>query len=296
MSDKIDYLPLPRMLAKYLTPSVTRSAESPTTAKVLLPFLGIGVLVAFWLLTPVPPESDAANYWSLDLADPYRNRWADQWSFVYSPAFGQLIYPLTLLPMEIAYKVFQAVNLACLWWLAGPWSAVALALPPVQAELATNNIHLPLTVMSVAMVRHPSLWAFGALTKVTPGVTILWWVGRREWRHAAIALGVTAGIVAVSAAVWPSAWVEWLGLLVESSTRHVTNFSVSEWPAIFRLPIAAGLTVMAAWRNRPAALPVIVLFSLPTVWFGALAMLAAVLPAHAASGLHGWQSRTPRCW
>ena len=104
----------------------------------------------------------------------------------------------------------------------------------------------------------------------------MWFVGRREWRNLAIALGTTAGIIAVSAVLWPEAWVEWLALLSESSTRYVANFSVSQWPAIFRVPIAAGLALMAAWRGRPAALPVIACFALPTIWVGSLVMLLAV--------------------
>jgi hypothetical protein len=172
-----------------------------------------------------------------------------------------------------------AVNLACLWWLAGPWAALAIGLPPVFSELSTGQIHLPLAVMTVIAVRQPGAWAFGLLTKVTPGVGLLWHIARREWRMAIVGVGVTAGVVAVSAIAWPSAWNEWVDLLRESSTRHVTNFTVSQWPVVFRLPIAAGLVIVAAWRNRPAALPAIVCFALPAIWFGALAMLVAVIPA-----------------
>lgn len=237
----------------------------------------VGVLAVFWFFSPVPGGSDAHNYHALDLADPYRNRWLAHESFVYSPAFGQILYPLTLLPVEAFYKVIQAINLACLGWLVGPvWGAALLPLPPMQVELTTNNIHLPLAVMCVIGIRHPPAWAFGVLTKVSPGVLVFWYLAHAKWRPIFITGGVVLGITAVSYVLLPDAWWEWLGLLTESSTMTEGTFSVSQWPVVLRLPIAAGLMVMARWRNRPAAIPAIVCFALPAIWLGALTMLAAI--------------------
>jgi Glycosyltransferase family 87 len=239
--------------------------------------IAIAVLVAYWILLPVPPTSDAENYWVLDLADPYRNRWAEAHSFVYSPVVAQLVYPFTLLPFDVFYRLLLAANLVCLVFLLGPiFAALALILPFVQSELVTGQIHLPLAVMCVLLFAWPATWAFGTLTKVTPSVTILWFIARREWRAVGIATGVTAAIVAVSVATAPQLWADWIDLLVESSTRSVQNFTVNEWPVIYRLPIAAGLMVMAAWRGRRAAVPVLVCFSLPAIWVGSLVMLAAI--------------------
>jgi hypothetical protein len=244
--------------------------------------LAATMLLTYLVAWPIPSGSDAANYYALDLADPYRNRWAAFESFVYSPAYAQALYPLTLLPFEAFYKVLQAVNLACLWWLLGPWSAVALLLPFVQGELVTGQIHLPLAVMCVLGVRNPGVLAYGLLTKVTPGVGLLWFAARRQWRDLAVAVGVTVAVVTASAVIAPGLWVGWLNLLAESSTRNVENFTINEWPAVYRLSFAAGLVVLAAWRDRPAALPVIVCFALPGIWFGALVLLLAV-PRLAAS-------------
>ncbi len=251
--------------------------------------LGVVVLIAYWVSASIPLTSDAENYWNLDLADPYRNRWAAAESFVYSPAFGQLLYPFTLLPFEVFYRLLLAVNLLCLAYLIGPlFGAVALLLPFVQSELTTGQIHLPLGVMCVAMLRHPSWWAFGSLTKVTPGLTILWFAGRREWRKVATAIAATLVIVVVSFATWPSAWTDWFALLAESSTRTVSNFTVSDWPVVFRLPIGAGLMVMAAWRNRAAAIPLIVCFSLPAIWVGSLVLVLAVPRMITMRGWRRW--------
>ena len=239
--------------------------------------IGWAALIAYLVLSPIPATSDVENYWLLDTADPYRDRWGSADAFVYSPAFGQLVYPFTFIPFEAFFRVVMAINLVALAWLLGPVAgALALLLPFVQSELTTGQIHLPLTVMCVLLRRHPSFWAFGVLTKVTPGVTLLWFLGRREWRQAAVALGVTLAIVIVSAITWPSAWRDWIELLIESSTRSIENFVVNELPVVYRLPIAAGLMVMAAWRDRPAAIPLLVCFALPAIWFGALVMFAGV--------------------
>jgi hypothetical protein len=239
--------------------------------------VAIVALVAAWVLVRPAPSSDAHAYWMLDLSDPYREGFAGPDAFLYSPAFGQLIYPATLLPFEAFFRLLLALNLLCLGWLLGPfWAAVALLLPPVQVELATGNIHLPLAVMCAVGLARPGSWSFGLLTKVTPGIGLLWFVARREWRALLIGVGTTTAIVAISFVLSPQAWVDWIGLLAESSTMRVGNLVLDQWPVVYRLPIACGLMVMAAWRNRPAAVPLIVCFALPAIWVGAIALAFAV--------------------
>ena len=208
-------------------------------------------LSAYWALTPVRTVSDAMDYYLLDLADPYANPWGATHAFVYSPVYAQVLYPLTLLPFEAFYKVLMAINLGALLFLVGPvWAAVAL--PLAHPDIANGQVHLVLAASIVLMLRSPGWGAFGVLSKVTPGVTLLWFPARREWRAFAVAAGVTATLVIVSAITWPQAWFDWVTLLSESATHHVDTFSISQWPAIFRLPIGAGLVVMAAWRvGRP---------------------------------------------
>ena len=69
---------------------------------------------------------------------------------------------------------------------------------PVSQEILIGNIHLLLAAAIVLGFRWPGTWAFVLLTKVTPGVGLLWFAVRREWRSLGIALGATAAIVAVS--------------------------------------------------------------------------------------------------
>jgi hypothetical protein len=130
--------------------------------------------------------------------------------------------------------------------------------------------------MCVVGIRHPGAWTFGLLTKVTPGVMLFWYLARLQWRPVLVIASVTLAISAVSYFTLPEAWRAWIGLLTESSTRTEAGYATSDWPAVFRLPIAAGLMVMASWRSRPAAIPVILCFALPAVWLGGLTLLAAI--------------------
>ena len=50
-------------------------------------------------------------------------------------------------------------------------------------------------------------------SKVTPGIGLLWFLLRREWRSLAIALGTTLAIVVGSFLLAPSAWFDWYSFL-----------------------------------------------------------------------------------
>ena len=78
---------------------------------------------------------------------------------------------------------------------------------------------------------------------------------RREWRSLALALGATAAISAVSFAIAPSAWFDWVKFLVSSSS---TGPQVNDWyqclmpPLWLRLAAAAALLVVWGRPNRSA--------------------------------------------
>ena len=86
-------------------------------------------------------------------------------------------------------------------WLAGPFTLLVLFTVPVASEINAGNIQLLLAAAIVLGVPQrgagwAGAWAFVLLTKVTPGVGLLWFALRRRWRALAIALGVTAAIAA----------------------------------------------------------------------------------------------------
>ena len=159
---------------------------------------------------------DARAYWGVDLAHPYTDSAVGELSnYLYSPAVAQLLAPFSALPFEVFFVLWTAVSVVLLAWLVKPWPwVVPMLLLPIVYELCVGNIHFLLAAAFVVVLRAPPVWAFPLLTKITPGVGIVWHVVRREWRALAIAMGTTAAIVAVSFALNPSAWIDWVTFLV----------------------------------------------------------------------------------
>ena len=157
----------------------------------------------------LPFAVDAHAYWAANPLDPYSGAaLADFDAYFYSPAFTQAIWPLHWLPWPIFAGLWTAAIVVAFRWLSGLWLGLVMLLPPVFIEVAMGNIHAFIAVAIVVGFRWPATWAFVLLTKVTPGVGLLWFAVRREWRNLAIALGATAAIVAVSFAIKPSLWAD----------------------------------------------------------------------------------------
>ncbi|MBM4407683.1 MAG: DUF2029 domain-containing protein [Chloroflexi bacterium] len=154
---------------------------------------------------------------------------------------------------------------------------LAPALLLVLPELVGGNVSLLIALAIVAGFRWPATWSFVLLTKVTPGIGLLWFAVRREWRSLAIALVATAAIVAVSALLAPQAWRDWFGVLAGNVGSPVTSGSFPV-PFIIRIPIALALIVWGARTDRRWVLPVAALLALPVIWYGSLSLLIGVVP------------------
>jgi hypothetical protein len=124
--------------------------------------------------------------------------------------------------------------------------------------------------------RHPWTWAFVLLTKVTPGIGLIWFALRREWRPLLVVTLVTGGLVLVSVALAPGLWLEWLGTLV--GNRAVATTNSLPVPLVVRLPLAILLVAWGARTDRPWTVPVAVTLAMPVVWIHGLATLAGVVP------------------
>ena len=61
-----------------------------------------------------------------------------------------------------------------------------------------------------------------------PGIGLLWFALRREWRQLAIALGATAAVVAVSFLLMPGAWRDWIALLAANTGKGGTWAAVPD--------------------------------------------------------------------
>jgi hypothetical protein len=233
-----------------------------------------------------PTGQEAFCYWFPALADPYaRADWTQPAAYVYSPAFLQGIAGLKALPWEAFLAAWTALLLLAVRYLVGPrlW---AVAIGFAALELLGGNIHLLLAVAVVAGFRWPAAWAFVLLTKVTPGVGLLWFAVRGEWRNLGIALGATAAIVVASWAVAPGAWADWLDVLSASATKTVGLWAALPVPLWLRLPVAVGLVTWGARTDRRWTVPLAALLALPALWFGSASMLlaAAALATDRVSG------------
>ncbi len=147
---------------------------------------------------PVPdygPMFDARGYWSAWDGGRYHIPWGEYEAYVYSPVFAQVLWPFTLLPWPVFAGLWTAAAIGCLFWMRVPWM---IAFPGVADDILRGNIHVFLAAMVVLGLRHSPAWSFGIFTKVTPGIGLLWFAVRREWRPLAIGLGVPMAIFAVS--------------------------------------------------------------------------------------------------
>jgi len=250
-----------------------------------IPVGGLMVAVALWLLvvllaqpdaSPVRSGQDAISYWAPRLTDPYAQAdWTTTGAYVYSPAFLQLVSPLQNLPWLAFVGVWTAILLLALRYLTGPRLFVLGALL-ATGELIGGNISLLLAVAIVVGFRWPAAWALILLTKVTPGIGLLWFAARGEWRNLSIALGATAVVFAVSAAIMPWAWAEWIGVLMSISGRGGTWAAVPI-PLLVRVPFAIAVVVWGARTDRRWAVPVGCMLALPALWYGGLTMLLAII-------------------
>ena len=164
---------------------------------------------------------DARAYWGVDLPHPYVSSGLGEVStYLYSPAFAQLMAPLSNLPFEVFLVGWMILLAAVCVWLVWPWPWAALILfLPVTYELFVGNVHFLIAAAIVLGFRAPAAWAFPVLTKITPAMGLLWFPVRREWRGLLIALGTIAGIVLVSFILAPSAWADWVQFLLSSPGR-----------------------------------------------------------------------------
>jgi hypothetical protein len=270
--------------------SASRVRPRPTSRSLL----ALAVAVGFWLLVialsdpsidvkepfsgQVVTAQDARSYYGFNLDDLYAGRtdWNTIGAYPYSPAFAQLVYPLNLLPWTWFVAAWTAILIGAVYLLTGP-ELFLLGLVVGAMEIAGGNVSLVLALAVVAGFRWPWTWSLVLLTKITPGVGLLWFVLRREWRQLAIALGATAAVAAISFALMPSAWRDWVSLLASNTSKGGTWAAVPI-PLLVRGPIGVLLIAWGAPRNQRWTVPVGAMLALPALWYGSLSILLAVIP------------------
>lgn len=251
------------------------------------PAIGLLAAVTAWIVITLASEpwgrlwgtgQDARCYWQASLANPYlHSEWNDPIAYVYSPAFLQLVTPLTALPWQAFMAAWTALLIGAAAFLTGPrLLAAGLLFPFTAMEIAGGNIHLLLAAAIVVGFRWPAAWALVLLTKITPGIALLWFAVRREWRPLAVAGGATLAIVAGSAITMPDAWPRWIEVVMANAGKCGTWASVPV-PLWIRLPVAIVVVVWGARTDRPWTVPVGAMLALPALWYGGLSMLLAVI-------------------
>lgn len=242
--------------------------------------IGIGVVFAayYWLQLSASPGSavDAHVYWTANPENLYPHpELLHENGYNYSPAFEIVIGWGRLLPFEVFAAVWRAVLLVAFLWLAGPLALPMLFLPPVASEINAGNIQFLMAAAIVLGFRWPATWSFILLTKVTPGLGLLWFALRRRWRDLAIAIGVTGVIAAATFVVWPDRWFGWIGLLTAGAPPPVPPYNL---PLIPRLAAAAVVVAIAAWRGWRWPVVLAAMLALPAFFFLSPSLLVGIIP------------------
>lgn len=263
---------------------LARLAEPAVVARMALSgfVLVVAMFVAVRLLDVYPWNDrffDLWAYWSTRYDLNYT--WArpgNSGAYLYSPAFAHLIAPITALPLPVFMAVWTALLAGALYWLAG-WRAFFLgALAPVAMSIAIGQLDLLMAAAIVIGFRWPAAWLLPIITKLTPGVGLLWFAARGEWRSLLTALGVTLCVVLLSFAIDPRAWLGWVEMLLRFEVPTTASGVYLPVPIWIRLPLVALLIVWGARTDRRWVLPVGVCLSLPTVWLNTPTILIALLP------------------
>ena len=246
-----------------------------------------GLLFAGYLLLVVAPSAgtfgfDSFAYWSLDLADPYARTAGALGAFTYSPVIARLFAPFGGLAFWQFLLLWDGLLVGTAVWLGRARSAPFLRSSPSRpwpSSVHHGNVHLLIAAAIWLGFRYPQPGHLCLATKVTPGVGLVWFAVRREWRSLAIALGVTAVLVAVSLAIDGRLWELWLrdsiGATAEGAAINQFSIPVPLW---IRVPAALVVVAWGGVTDRRWTVPVAATLALPVLWPSGFAVLAALWP------------------
>lgn len=242
----------------------------------------IGTLVGFRLSGVYPWNESAFDlhaYWATNAGVDYANQHAGPaGTYLYSPAFAQAILPLTILPLPLFAAIWTSIGAALLVWLTGRRVLLIALLPPVLITLVQGQLDIAFAVVAVLGLRWPALWVVPLLTKITPGIGIVWFLVRREWRSLVIALGFTLGVMAVSFVLDPRGWASWVAMLLRAEFPNDPQLVYLDVPLTIRIPIALAVITWGALTNRKWTIPVAMTLAMPIVWANSVTILVALVP------------------
>ncbi len=253
--------------------------------------LGFGVGLDFALTRAIPFDTSA--YWNAaDLGHLYPQIWNADAVYIYPPPLAIILAPVHFIGWHLFVLGWTLLLFMGLWAAAREWTLPALAVAGVPAILlgsawpafgllfypVIGNIQPLIAAAILLSFRWPAAWAFVLLTKIAPGVGILWFVFRREWRNLAIALGATALIAALTFAIAPNTWADFVAFYLRNYATP-SPVPVVAVPFLVRLPMAIALIWWGARTDRPWTVPIAAGWaSLALYEWSFLAVWVAALP------------------
>ena len=185
------------------------------------------------------------------------------------------------------FGLFMVACLLALTILAGRWSLALLLLPTIIGEVYLGNIDLFIALALGFGLFWPPAWAFLILSKATPGVVVLWFAARGEWRKFWLVNGVAVLIALPSLVLTPGLWVAWIRVSTEYAERlwHVDHSGDSS-PRRRGDPRCRG--ARRNWRWTIAAAGTL---AMPGLDWKTASVLLAILPLYGL-GLRGDWHRT----
>lgn len=249
--------------------------------------LGLGLALAGSQLAGLTPlAQDAYVYHRVAASgELYTVTWASGGGpYQYSPAFAHALMPLGSLPLRLFTALWQLGLVTVLVATVGGWALPLVGLgylttwpviSLVASDIAMGNIQVLLGAVAVFGLRWPGLWAFALLSKVTPGIGLVWFLARGEWRRLAIALGVSAGCAGASFLLLPGDWFAWAAYLTEDDPGAYPLWTVPV-PLWGRLATGAALVWWGGRTNRPWVVPLAVGWCIPLAYPTMVATMAAV--------------------
>jgi hypothetical protein len=254
-----------------------RQPLAPRRQRLAITVISLAVLVVAGIGYVIANEgADARVLYEIGLTSPYAGYRPSHPGFPYSPLVAQLLQPLQALPWPVFHGLIVGGELAALAWLIGLPLAALLAFvqaPLLVDDLRVANIQLMVTALVVIGFTRAPAWPGPLLTKVSPGIGLLWFVARREWRHLAVALGTTAALVLVSFVFAPQLWFDWFHLLTGAPLADAQR--LAPLPFAVRILLGAGVVLVAAVSDRAWLVPLGIAVALPeygSQWLILLAM------------------------
>jgi hypothetical protein len=237
----------------------------------------------------------------------------DPGAYRYPPTFAYLAIPLALPPELVVTWIYRALCVLCVRALVGSWRAVGIALLfwPLQVELVSLNVTLPIAVLARMALRGSDVGAgataaTAALKYGTVLIAPYVWL-RDPTRRRALLIGLAVVMVAfgVHAVLRPADWADYVASLVQQSGS--ANHAPFVGPQLIvlvpstlgdflvRFAICAALTAIAVWRGWSWLAFAAAAVAVPTLWVARLAPLVGV-PRLWWEDQTGRRSAEPAAW